>query len=94
MNDIPAISCGNKYPFKMGASRPERLRVWLRNFMHVHERVMMRYLRRRGWVVFYLEPRYRMCSPGPCNCWMKLYEEGEARERSSFGGAGVRDCRR
>ena len=39
---------------------------------------MARYLRNQGWVVFYLEPEHRKCDE-VC-CWLKLYEETEARE--------------
>jgi hypothetical protein len=46
----------------------EGVKVWLRNFRHAHERLMMRFLRRRGWVVFYLEEGHRECRGG--NCWL------------------------
>ena len=32
---------------------------------------MMRFLRKRNWVVFYLEPKHRVCNG---MCWLKLYE--------------------
>ena len=35
-----------------------------------------RWLRRRGWVCFYLDPASRTCQPGLC--WLALYQEGEA----------------
>jgi len=41
---------------------------------------MARYLRRRGWVCFYLEPAARTCVPGPTGCWLSLYDDGERRE--------------
>lgn len=50
----------------------EKFIVWLRNAKHIHERMMMRFLQKRNWVVFYLEPQYRIC--GKDNCWLKLYE--------------------
>ena len=40
---------------------------------------MMRYLRKRNWVVFFLEPEYRGCN---ATCWMKLYEAEMKRESS------------
>ena len=49
----------------------ERLRVFLENAKSFHHRIMMRYLRKRGWVVFYLEPRNRDCKG---ICWLKLYD--------------------
>jgi hypothetical protein len=36
---------------------------------------MALYLRRRGWVVFYLEKEARFCNAG-C-CWLGLYESEE-----------------
>lgn len=52
---------------------------WLtHNASSAHHRVLARYLRRRGWVVFYLEDRARSCEAG---CWLKLYEDGERRTR-------------
>lgn len=50
----------------------EKLKVFLTNLKSFHHRRMMRYLRKRNWVVFYLEPEYRKCSNGVC--WMKAYE--------------------
>lgn len=44
----------------------------LRNLPTAHHRLMQRYLVKRGWVVFYLNPRARNCSPG--ECWLKLWE--------------------
>lgn len=52
----------------------EKLKVWLKNAKSIHQRVMMRYLRKRGWVVFYLEPRNRVCNGDVC--WLKTYVEG------------------
>ena len=51
---------------------------WLtHNASSAHHRFMARYLRRRGWVCFYLEPQARQCSHGPSGCWLELYEAGE-----------------
>jgi hypothetical protein len=41
---------------------------------------MMRYLRKRGWVVFYLEEQNRTCVNG--ECWMKLYQFSNAPSKS------------
>lgn len=43
----------------------------LENLKTLHHRIMMRFLRKRGWVVFYLEPKARICND---MCWLKLYE--------------------
>ncbi len=47
------------------------LEIWFRNALTFHHRVMMRYLRKRGWVVFYLEEEFRNCPEE--NCWINLY---------------------
>jgi hypothetical protein len=50
----------------------EKLRVFLNNLKTFHHRIMMRYLQKRNWVVFYLEPEHRKCNGG--TCWLSLYE--------------------
>ena len=49
-----------------------KLKVLLENAKSFHHRIMMRYLRKRGWVVFYLEKEHRHCDNELC--WLKLYE--------------------
>lgn len=55
----------------------ERFKVWwrgagrLRNIGNIHHRLMANFLRKRGWVVFYLEEEFRTCSNELC--WLKLY---------------------
>jgi len=46
----------------------------IENLKTFHHRIMMRYLRNRGWVVFYLEEKNRECNG---MCWLKLYREQE-----------------
>ena len=58
------------------------MRTWLRNLPTAHHRMMMRYLRKRGWVVFYLEEQHRTRC-GRSGCWFNLYLEAEAHERSA-----------
>ena len=48
---------------------------WFANAKNFHQRMMMRYLRKRNWVVFYLEPQVRECKDG--FCWMKLYKTAQ-----------------
>ena len=50
----------------------ERWRVWFTNILSVHHRWMMRYLQRRGWVVFYLDEQSRQCN---AVCWMESYQQ-------------------
>lgn len=50
-----------------------RLLIWLRNATHFHERMMMRFLRKRGWIVFYLDEQSRVCRGN--TCWIKLYQQ-------------------
>lgn len=47
------------------------------NIKHFHHRMIARYLKRRGWVVFYLEEKYRTCDGE--TCWLKLYQSEEKR---------------
>ena len=49
----------------------DKIRVFLHNFLRLHQRVMMRFLQKRGWVVFFLESEHRDCKG---MCWLKLYE--------------------
>jgi hypothetical protein len=53
------------------------LMTTLYNARTFHHRVLARFLRTRGWVVFYLEPQARTCKT---DCWLKLYLESEKRE--------------
>jgi len=52
--------------------------IWFRNALTFHHRVMMRYLKKRGWVVFYLEPEHRTCENE--GCWINLYQSAEQAE--------------
>ena len=44
------------------------------------QQFMMRYLRKRGWVVFYLEERARKCNGD--TCWMELYQDQLKRDNA------------
>lgn len=50
------------------------------NVITTPNRWMAYWLRRRGWVCFYLDKPARHCGPGPGGCWLQLYEESERRE--------------
>lgn len=50
-------------------SKGDNQMIW-NNVKTFHHRLMMRYLRRRGWVVFYLDPEHRTCNHV---CWLSLY---------------------
>lgn len=54
------------------------MKVFLHNLFRYHHRVMAKYLRKRNWVVFYLEPKYRECNEH--TCWLKLYEDEIIRD--------------
>jgi hypothetical protein len=41
------------------------------------DRMLTRYLRRRGWVVFWLDIQARSCPTE--SCWLRLYEESQGR---------------
>ena len=49
----------------------DSLRVLLGNTLSWPQRIMANYLRRKGWVVFYLESKARTCNNV---CWLKLYQ--------------------
>uniref|UniRef100_A0A6H2A5F4 Uncharacterized protein n=1 Tax=viral metagenome TaxID=1070528 RepID=A0A6H2A5F4_9ZZZZ len=51
----------------------ERFLVWFRNSLSFHHRLMANFLRKRGWVAFYLEEEARNCNNGIC--WLKLYQQ-------------------
>jgi len=55
-----------------------RLQTWWMNLPTFHHRMMMRYLVKRDWVVFYLDPRSRNCGNGMC--WLALYEAETRRK--------------
>lgn len=46
-----------------------------RNLLSWHHRLVADYLRKRGWVVFYLEEQARACNGD--TCWMKLYQSSQ-----------------
>lgn len=47
------------------------------NIVTTPQRWAAYWLRRRGWVVFYLDKQARHCGK-PCDgCWLALYEQGE-----------------
>jgi len=55
----------------------ENIKTWFSNAKTVHHRIMMNYLRKRGWVVFYLPKKNRVCRD---MCWLKLYENNNSEE--------------
>ena len=75
------------------------LKTWIINLPNLPNRIMAGYLKRRGWVVFYLDKRSRTCNDG--TCWLRLYESLEGSttrdaelplEPSSGDGAELCDC--
>lgn len=46
--------------------------IW-QNLVTTPNRWMASWLRRRGWVCFYLDEPARRCGPG--GCWLQLYEQ-------------------
>jgi hypothetical protein len=51
----------------------EDMRVWFNNALNSPFRLMAQILRKRGWVVFYLDKESRNCSKG--FCWLKEYQQ-------------------
>lgn len=58
--------------------------IWA-NVLNAPNRWMANYLRRRGWVVFYLDKQSRMCQGARGFCWLYEYEESEAWDRVVSG---------
>ncbi len=58
------------------------MRINIKNLKTFHHRLMMRYLRKRGWVVFYLENSARVC-PGDF-CWLNIYNQEQGREDNNI----------
>ncbi|KKM16616.1 hypothetical protein LCGC14_1684030 [marine sediment metagenome] len=54
------------------------IKVFLKNLGNIHHRLMAGYIRKRGWVAFYLEPKQRHCNG---MCWLKLYEDEQKRNK-------------
>lgn len=54
----------------------DKLYVFLINLPTLHHRLMANFLRKRGWVVFYLNEQSRTCKGV---CWLELYQQGEKR---------------
>jgi hypothetical protein len=52
--------------------------LWLRNLSNVPNLLMANWLRRRGWVVFYLDEQARTCNKG--TCWLELYKAGMKKQ--------------
>jgi len=44
----------------------------IENIKTFHHRILMKYLQKRGWVVFYLPKENRTCND---MCWLKLSEQ-------------------
>lgn len=49
--------------------------IW-NNVKTFHHRMLAKYLKKRGWVVFYLEEENRTCGD---TCWLKLYQDEQQR---------------
>lgn len=65
--------------------REEFVWAWIRNLRSVHHRWMAAWLRRKGWVAFYLDEEARDCDggiAGPDFCWLHLYRSEQERTRT------------
>ena len=66
-----------------------KLEMWIRNALMFHQRIMVRYLRKRDWVVFYLPERSRICD-SEC-CWLSLYKNEMGQSSAASIRRTVRD---
>lgn len=53
-------------------TRWKKFLLWIDNLKGLPQRMMMRHLRKHNWVVFYLEPKDRLCDGN--TCWLSLYK--------------------
>ncbi len=53
------------------------MKSWLHNVLRTHHKIMANFLRKRGWVVFYLEEEARHCMNG--DCWLETYKADQRR---------------
>ena len=53
--------------------------IW-NNAITAPNRWMAYWLRRRGWVCFYLDEQARNCGNPEQGCWMAIYQQGENRK--------------
>ena len=60
--------------------KKEKRRVFLENMKSFHHRIVARFLRKRGWVAFYLEEEARTCKD---MCWLKLYQSEELKNKKA-----------
>ena len=70
------------------AALKERLKVWFQNATGIPARLMAGYLRRRGWVAFYLEPQARQCNGV---CWLQCYTQVESHKPENHA-KGCQNC--
>jgi len=54
-----------------GSVAYNKAKVFSQNAMMFHQRLIANFLRKRGWVVFYLEERDRKCKG---HCWLDRYQ--------------------
>lgn len=58
--------------------------IWS-NVVTTPQRLVAKWLRRKGWVCFYLDEQARHCS---ASCWLELYQAEEARTVGAVAGTG------
>ena len=58
-----------------------RFWVWWNNFKNFPSRMMANYLKKHGWVVFYLDEQSRHCSGPGQVCWLEIYNAEERRRK-------------
>ena len=55
----------------------EDIKIWLHNVRYFPHKMMAKFLRKRGWVVFYLEEQSRECKGV---CWLDAYKSTQHSE--------------
>ena len=60
-------------------TKGEEMNIIWNNVFTTHHRIMANFLKKRGWVCFYLDEESRHCYDGKDGCWLKLYQESEKK---------------
>ncbi len=54
-----------------------RIQAFLKNLPGLPERLMAKYLKKKGWTVFWLDENIDCKNK---HCWLQIYRESEARD--------------
>jgi hypothetical protein len=55
-----------------------KIKLWFSNLPTLFQRILAEYLKKRGWVVFFLVEDARFCTKD--TCWLRVYLQNESRK--------------